>query len=158
MRMKENARPKKPRGWSILMADGNLDDHNFVKRAARDCGINHVFTSVYNGRQLLDLLTRQQPYLTDHNEKPDLLIMDIDLDLVSGWEILEWIKKNEPEKFPVYVLTQTRVEEDALKARHFGVREYFSKPLSYESWRKMIGDICHESFKDQFEKKVQSAR
>lgn len=37
------------KSFLILMADGNLEDHDKVKAAARQCLINHVFTSVYNG-------------------------------------------------------------------------------------------------------------
>jgi DNA-binding response OmpR family regulator len=129
------------------MADGNIDDHNMVKKAARECGVNHVFTSVYNGSQLMDYLNRKKPYNSYQNGHPDLLLMDIDLDLVSGWEILSYLSERNPQHISVYVLTANKNEEDAVRAMHFGVKDYFQKPLQYDQWRKMVGDICQESFK-----------
>ena len=74
------------RGYLILMADGNIEDHSKVKAAARQCGINHVFSSVYNGVQLRDYIQRTGVYKEDVNATPDLLIMDIQLDLIDSFD------------------------------------------------------------------------
>ena len=69
-------------GMIIVMADENLSDHDRVKKAARECKVNHVFTSVYNGSQLMDLLLKKGVYYTAETVSPDLIIMDVDLPVV----------------------------------------------------------------------------
>jgi DNA-binding response OmpR family regulator len=138
---------KKKEGYSILMADINIEDHNNVKNAARECGVNHVFTSVYNGSQLMDYLVRKGAYTRESDGTPDLLIMDINLDLVSGFEILEFLSDHEKfSEMPIYILTKTVKEEEAVKAREYGVRDFFQKPLAYTEWIKMVGNICKDTF------------
>jgi len=139
-------------GWIILMADGSLEDHNIVKKAARECGINHVFTSVYNGSQLMDYLQGKGAYFTETSTMPDLLLMDIKLDIVDGFEVLDFMRKYKHFKFPIYVLTATKREEDVVRAMHYGVKGFFQKPLSYGEWAKMVGAICKASFQAKKEK------
>src|ERR1044071_3877085 len=108
-------------GLLILMADGNLHDHEVVKSAARACHLNHVFTSVYNGAQLLDYLFQRDAYYSSGRMLPSVLIMDIRLDRVDGFEALEIIKNEEKFKsIPVFVLTKTKQEEDATRAMRLG--------------------------------------
>ena len=139
-------------GYHVLMADGYIEDHDLVKRAARECGVNHIFTSVYNGNQLMQFLTKRGAYSTSMEGLPDLLIMDIRLDIIDGFKILNYIKEQNL-KFPIYVLTKTKVEEDVLKAKKLGVKEFFQKPLKYEDWRGIVGGICEENFNSKLRQK-----
>src|SRR3954464_3441069 len=108
-------------GMIIVMADENLSDHDRVKKAARECKVNHVFTSVYNGSQLMDLLLKKGVYYTAETVTPDLIIMDIDLPVISGFEVIQQIKKNEQLKnIPVYFLTDNKLEEYKTKALRLG--------------------------------------
>ena len=134
------------RSYSIVMADGNLEDHRFVKNAARECGINHVFTSVFNGSQLLDYLYRKGAYKTERDVRPDLLFMDIRLEIVNGFDVLERLHRDDKIRFPVYVLTETRREEDVARAMRSGVVGYFQKPLTYGDYVAMVGKICKDCF------------
>jgi CheY-like chemotaxis protein len=136
-------------GYHIIMADGNLEDHDRVKEAARECRINHIFTSVYNGAQLMALLKQEPPYTSQLHAQPDLLIMDIFLEQVGGFEILEFLKDNPGFKFPIYILSKNKEEEDYARARKLGVREYFQKPLKLEEWLSMVGTMCSETFQPE---------
>jgi two-component system response regulator len=133
----------------ILMVGRNIDEHNIVKNAMRQCKINHVFTSMYNGKQLMDYLQRRGVYTTDPNRHPSMLIMDIKLDLVKGIEVLSYLHHEHPFKFPTYVITDIRSEEDAKKIHSLGVKEYIQKPEQPEDWQKIITRICRENFQLQ---------
>jgi two-component system response regulator len=132
--------------YLVIMADGDLKDHEIVKRAARECGVNHVFTSIFNGSQLMDYLQRKGAYIAESDGKPDLLIMDINLEVIDGFEILKFLGESGRQDFPIYILTKTKRQEDVVRAMQFGIRGYFQKPLKYEDYVKMVQGICRESF------------
>lgn len=130
-------------GMLIAMADGNIKDHERVKNAARECNVNHVFTSVYNGIQLLDLLNKRGAYSGGTQSKPDLLLMDIHLELLDGFEALKQIKADPVlRNIPVYILTSERKDEDVQKAIALGAKDYFKKPLKTEDLNEIIRNIC----------------
>ncbi len=134
-------------GMIIVMADENLKDHDLVKKATRDCNINHVFTSVYNGSQLTDLLLKRSVYKTDAEVFPDLVIMDISLPVINGFEILE-LREHYPQltRIPFYILTATNSEESRLKALQLGAAGYFTKPLHFDELQTIVKGICKENF------------
>lgn len=138
----------KPPGVTICMADENLKDHASVKKAARICEAAHVFTSVYNGEQLMNFLLKKEAYFSS-DKQPDLIIMDIHLRLLDGFEALEQIKADkELRKIPVYILTKDKNDVDVKRAMELGAHDFFKKPLSYEELFMIVEGICKLNFKD----------
>ena len=125
------------------MADANIGDHEFVKKAARECNMNIVFTSVFNGSQMNDYILRQGVYKIDPNVFPDLILMDVKLDIVDSFELLELIRQT-PKMcdIPLYFLTDEISDNDIRKAREFGVQEIFHKPLDRQDWTEVVTKIC----------------
>ena len=136
-------------GVIIVMADGDMDDQAQVKKAARACDIPHVFASVYNGVQLIDLLFKRDVYFSE-SKIPDLLIMDINLRLLDGFEALKQIKSDDVLKeIPIYILTHNYTEEGAKRAKELGACHFFKKPLTYDELHLIIKGICDLHFKDK---------
>ena len=110
----------------------------------------------FNRKIVRDLLTRQ-PYdlLEAHDgeagveaarrEKPDLIIMDVQLPKLSGLDATRRIRA-EPEtaKIPIIVVTSFALSGDDKKAMDAGASAYLAKPYSprqlLEAIRKMLGD------------------
>lgn len=64
-------------------------------------------------------------------EKPDLILMDIQLPEVSGLEVTAWLKKDEELKhIPVIAVTAFAMKGDEDKIREGGCEDYISKPIS----------------------------
>lgn len=62
------------------------------------------------------------------DKKPDLLVLDIVLPKIDGWEILKKIKDNENLKdLKVVILSNISQKEDVEKGLNFGAIEYFIK-------------------------------
>ena len=137
-------------GMIIVMAGEKLEDHDLMKKAVRECRINHVFTSVFNGSQLMDLLLKRGVYKTDAGVYPDLVIMDTDLPVVKGFQILEKIKELPAlKKIPFYIITSDNQEESKLRATEHGAAGYFIKPLRYEEVQGIVRSICREKLKNK---------
>jgi two-component system, cell cycle response regulator DivK len=63
-------------------------------------------------------------------ERPDLILMDLSLPVIDGWEATRRIKANEALKeIPVIALTAHAMQGDERLARESGCDDYLSKPL-----------------------------
>lgn len=72
-------------------------------------------------------------------EKPDLILMDMSLPVIDGWEATRRVKANEATKtIPVIALTAHAMSDDREKAVQAGCDEYDTKPVDLE---RLLGKI-----------------
>jgi two-component system cell cycle response regulator DivK len=72
-------------------------------------------------------------------ELPDLILMDMSLPVVDGWEVTRQLKEDEATAhIPVIALTAHAMAGDREKALHVGCDEYESKPLDFGSLLRKI--------------------
>jgi two-component system cell cycle response regulator DivK len=68
-------------------------------------------------------------------ERPDLILMDIQLPEVSGLEVTKWIKEDDDLKsIPVIAVTAFAMKGDEEKIREGGCEAYIAKPISVSSF------------------------
>jgi two-component system response regulator len=132
-------------GYSIVMADDDIDDQAVVKQAFREANVNHVFTSVYNGVQLMEFLLKKGSYRNALESPPDIIIMDIRMNLLDGFETISTIQNyKQLHNIPIYILTTSSQEEDKQRAKELGVRAFYTKPENAADLSRIAQDI----FKD----------
>lgn len=78
-------------------------------------------------------------------ERPDLILMDLSLPVLDGWEATRRIKGNVALKdIPVIALTAHAMRGDEEKARESGCDDYLSKPIDenvlYEKLKRLLGE------------------
>ena len=75
-------------------------------------------------------------------EKPDLILMDLSLPVMDGWQATQLIKTNEATKeIPIIVLTAHAMPEDREKAMAMGADEYDTKPIEFKGLLQKINDL-----------------
>ena len=73
------------------------------------------------------------------SESPDLILMDLSLPVMDGWEATSTIKANDNTKdIPVIVLTAHAMAGDREKALEAGADEYDTKPIDF---KRLLGKI-----------------
>ena len=73
------------------------------------------------------------------SEKPDLILMDMSLPVLSGWEATQRLKADVATKgIPVIALTAHAMAEDEKRARDSGCNDYDTKPVELE---RLLGKI-----------------
>jgi two-component system cell cycle response regulator DivK len=88
-----------------------------------------------DGMEALDIAREQ---------RPDLILMDIQLPEVSGLEVTKWLKEDdELRSIPVVAVTAFAMKGDEEKIREGGCEAYIAKPISVtqflETVRRFVG-------------------
>lgn len=88
-----------------------------------------------DGRGVLDLARA---------EKPDLILMDIQLPEVSGLDVTRWLKEDADLKsIPVIAITAFAMKGDEEKIRECGCEDYISKPISVMHFLDKVKKYLH---------------
>ena len=75
-------------------------------------------------------------------EKPDLILMDLSLPILDGWNATKILKSdNETSQIPIIVLTAHAMEGDKEKAMETGCDDYDTKPVDFSRLMKKINTL-----------------
>jgi PAS domain S-box-containing protein len=108
-------------GMHVLVVDDEADARELIKRILSDCNAN--VTTAANAAEALAAVER---------ERPALLVSDIGMPEVDGFELLNQVRALGPErggKVPAIALTAFARSEDRLRALQCGFRDHVSKPV-----------------------------
>jgi CheY-like chemotaxis protein len=122
----------------ILIVDDSPAFNHLTKltlqRAKLDCNI----TEMSNGQRAIS-------YLTESNVCPDVILLDINMPVMDGFDFLEeYIRSLNKchDRTKIYILTSSSQEVDMVRVRSFNiVKGYFEKPLSAENLQILLSDI-----------------
>lgn len=90
---------------------------------------------------------RALKYLKDEG-RPDLIILDIDMPDIDGYEMLEMIrKKDELKEVPVLFLTSNSDKEHVVKAIESGANDYTVKPIDEKAFMDKVHKLLKEEKK-----------
>lgn len=81
-------------------------------------------------------------YIRGHrNNLPPIMVLDLNMPIVSGWEILEELKQQN-HRGRVFLLTSSIFKEDQARAKSYSfVADYFIKPLNLQMTEEMRAKI-----------------
>lgn len=110
----------------ILLVEDNILNQKVVSFNLKK--YNYVVTAVKNGTEALDAV---------NTETYDLILMDLMLPGMNGYEITREIRKYEKEKgvkkeVPIIAITANTLDNDREKCLEVGMNEYLSKPFTAE--------------------------
>ena len=67
------------------------------------------------------------------SEKPDVILMDLSLPVIDGWQAIKKLKSNDKtSNIPIIVLTAHAMEGDREKAMETGCDDYDTKPVDFK--------------------------
>lgn len=86
----------------------------------------------------------EEGYKKIKNKKFDLIILDIQLPKMTGFEILERIKKEKIELPPIIIASACAMDEDKKKANALGISDYITKPIDINNFIKVVKQKLNE--------------
>ena len=114
------------------MAEDDADDRLLARDALAECGLAEELRFVENGEELLDYLLQRGKYDTQ-TPRPGLILLDLNMPVKDGREVLGEIKTNAVlRRIPVVVLTTSRADTDIDRIYNLGANSFITKPVRYE--------------------------
>lgn len=116
------------------MADDDPEDRLLTRDAFEECRLRNPLYFVEDGAELLDYLQRRGTYSEPRPApRPGLILLDLNMPRIGGFEVLEEIKQDPRfRRIPVVVMTTSRAEEDKLRSFELGVSGFISKPVTFD--------------------------
>jgi two-component system cell cycle response regulator DivK len=86
-----------------------------------------------------------QGHAMAHSESPDLILMDISLPIMNGWEVTRLLKSEESTRhIPIVALTAHALSSDRTKAFEAGCDDYDTKPVDFARLLEKIDSLLLE--------------
>lgn len=125
---------------SDVLNIGLVDDHNLfrkgliklIKMADKEERFNILFEAD-GGRSLQTVIVKDQ--------LPDIIVMDIDMPDMDGFETVDWLKANHPT-VKVLIVSMLATDEAILKMLRKGVKGYLSKDIEVEDVHRALQAIA----------------
>jgi CheY-like chemotaxis protein len=113
----------------ILIVDGQLLNAVLTMRALDDCDVKHAIHVAGDGYEAKQLLR-------DYHF--DMLILDIEMPRVGGFELLRWMKHNVPRHLPVIVVSNSQLPSDLSTALNLGAIEFVHRSFEFSEYSSEI--------------------
>jgi len=95
-----------------------------------------------DGEEALDYLYRRGGHQTRPNGNPAVMLLDLKLPKLNGFEVLEQVRADENIKMiPVVILTSSHEERDLVKSYKLGVNGYVVKPVDFHRFVNAVKEL-----------------
>jgi CheY-like chemotaxis protein len=121
------------RNPTVLVAEDDPNDITFLTLAFKKAGPSVAVHFVQSGREAIQYLQGKRPYADRaHFPLPNLFVVDLKLPGMSGFELLDWVRRQPSlQRIVIGVLSGSDYESDIQQARALGATFYFTKPPAF---------------------------
>jgi CheY-like chemotaxis protein len=125
---------------SVLLVEDDPGDVLLIREAFAEQKVGNVLSVVSDGVEAMKFVRGEGEYAD--RERPDLVLLDLNLPRKSGAEVLAEIK-SDPElaTIPVIVLTTSSSREDIMGSYRMHANAYITKPVDFERFREIVHQI-----------------
>jgi two-component system, sensor histidine kinase and response regulator len=132
--------PVSAKSLRILLAEDMVANQQLVTIVLEKCG--HTVVIANDGRETLDILERDSGF--------DLILMDVQMPEMSGFEVTEEIRRREQNTdvhVPIIALTARAMSEDKELCLQAGMDLYISKPFRPQDLRSAVEQVTSAEFR-----------
>lgn len=123
---------------------GIVDDHNLFRKGLIKLinlgDTEKKYTILFEAESGVDLKEK-----LNKDELPDILLMDIDMPDMDGYETVEWMQRLYPD-VNVLVISMFETEEAVLRMLRLKVKGYLSKDIEVEDMHMALESIMHNGY------------
>jgi two-component system response regulator len=127
----------------VLLVEDNPDDEVLTLDALRSGGATCEIVVVRDGSEALDYLYATGSFSgRDIRSQPCLVLLDLKLPKLSGFDVLHRIRTDERTRLmPVVLLTSSSQEEDIVRGYASGANSFVRKPVRFESFMESVRSL-----------------
>ena len=130
------------KGVTILIAEDDEGHAALIKKNLNRAGINNPIIHFMDGQETLNFIFSRGPGPHRQPNTPYLLLLDIRMPKVDGFEVLQQIKEdNELRKMPVIMVTTTDEPHEIERCHLLGCNSYITKPVDYDNFVTAIRQL-----------------
>ena len=128
---------------AILLVEDNPDDEALTLRALNKNNIKNKIVVARDGVEALDYLFGTGMYAgRDPGSRPELILLDLKLPKVDGFEVLKKLRADERTKLlPVVILTSSKEQQDVVNGYGLGANSYVRKPVDFQDFVDAVGQL-----------------
>lgn len=129
--------PIKGKPVDILLVEDNEGDVFLTKKVFEKARLKNTIRVARDGEIAVQTLK-------DNPQRPDLILLDINLPKKDGKQVLEEIKSDpELRSIPVVILTSSKAEKDILESYDLHANSYIIKPVTLEKFGEVAAIVEH---------------
>lgn len=130
-------------GKIILLVEDNPDDEALTLRALKKNNIMNEVVVARDGVEALDYLFATGPHAgRDLRMMPQVVLLDLKLPRVDGFEVLRQLRADERTKFlPVVILTTSNEEKDRMNGYGLGANSFVRKPVEFDGFIEAVRQL-----------------
>lgn len=124
---------------TVLVADDDLNDISLLKRAFLRAGIDVHLKVARDGEEVIQYLHGDQAFSNRETFPiPRLLLLDLKMPRANGFEVLQWVRKQDDlRRMIVVVMTSSDEPEDVDRAYDLGANSFLRKPDDFTNLIKI---------------------
>lgn len=125
---------------TILLVEDNEDHIEHTRDALLEGGMVNSIKVVKDGEAALNYLFRRKEYVDPLvSPRPGLILLDVKLPKLGGFEVLKEVKEDFDLKLiPIVLLTTTGNREDIERGARLGANDYIVKPVEFETFVQKV--------------------
>jgi len=126
----------------ILLVEDDPKDVELTLTGLAEYNLANEVVVARDGEEALEFLFQRGKYVDRPNGNPAVMLLDLKLPKVNGFEVLEKVRVDENLKMlPVVVLTSSNEERDLLHSYKLGVNAYVTKPVDFHEFVNAVKEL-----------------
>ena len=126
----------------ILLVEDDPKDTELTMAALEEYNLSNEVVVASDGEEALDYLYYRGKFQRRSGDNPAVMLLDLKLPKVDGFEVLQRVKADDKLKMiPVVVLTSSREERDMVESYKLGVNAYVVKPVDFHEFVNAIKEL-----------------
>ncbi len=127
----------------ILLVEDNQMDVVLTLDAFKEAKLRNTINVARSGNEALDYLFGRDKYANrEEFPLPNLILLDLKMPGIDGFEVLRQIKGTDKlKRIPVVILTSSKEEGDRTLSYDIGANSYLLKPVSFDEFTDVVRKI-----------------
>ena len=126
----------------ILLVEDDPKDVELTLTGLAEYNLANEVIVACDGEEALDYLYRRGAHANRQHGNPAVVLLDLKLPKLNGFEVLEKIRSDESLKMiPVVVLTSSNEERDLVRSYKLGVNAYVTKPVEFHKFVNAVKEL-----------------
>jgi two-component system, response regulator len=127
----------------ILLVEDNADDEVLTLRALKKNNIRNEVVVARDGSEALDYLFGTGIHAgRDLRMMPQIILLDLKLPKVDGFEVLTRVRSSETTKLlPVVILTTSNEDQDRIRGYGLGANSFVRKPVEFDKFIEAVRQL-----------------